>query len=84
MPKRTSKKPSSDINLVALSVVRRATENKPNQETSSRKNPAAVALGKLGGKIGGAARARALSAKRRSEIASLAARSRWKREKGAS
>lgn len=42
------------------------------------KNPAAVALGRLGGLKGGAARARSLSAKKRSEIAKKAARARWK------
>ena len=41
------------------------------------KNPAAVALGRLGGKKGGLARAKKLSAKRRSEIAKKAARVRW-------
>ena len=41
------------------------------------KNPFATALGRLGAKKGGQARARALSAKRRSEIARKAARARW-------
>jgi hypothetical protein len=43
----------------------------------SGKNPAAVALGKLGGKKGGKARARKLSPKRRREIAKKAALARW-------
>jgi hypothetical protein len=43
------------------------------------KNPAAVALGRLGGMKGGAARAKKLSPERRSEIARRAAASRWKR-----
>jgi hypothetical protein len=42
-----------------------------------RKNPAAVALGRLGGLIGGKARAEKLTASRRSEIAKKAAVSRW-------
>jgi hypothetical protein len=42
------------------------------------KDPAAVALGRKGGLKGGAARAKALSAKRRKEIAKKAAKSRWK------
>ena len=46
-----------------------------------KKNPHAVALGKLGGKKGGKARAAKLSPERRSEIARLAARARWDREK---
>ena len=45
------------------------------------KNPAAVALGRLGGKKGGPARARKLSAEERSEIARRASRARWDREK---
>ena len=44
------------------------------------KDPAAVAYGQLGGKIGGRARAESLSADRRSEIASKAAITRWKRD----
>jgi hypothetical protein len=45
------------------------------------KNPAAVALGRKGGLKGGKARAAALSAEQRKEIASMAAQSRWSREK---
>lgn len=44
---------------------------------SPEKNPAAVALGRLGGLKGGTARAKALSKKRRSEIAKKAAKKRW-------
>jgi hypothetical protein len=44
-----------------------------------KKNPAAVALGKLGGPKGGPARAAALSPERRREIARKAANARWKR-----
>ena len=46
--------------------------------TNGAKNPAAVALGRMGGLKGGKARAESLSPKRRSEIARKAARSRWK------
>jgi hypothetical protein len=41
------------------------------------KNPFAAALGRLGAKKGGVARARALSSRRRREIARKAARQRW-------
>jgi hypothetical protein len=41
------------------------------------KNPAAVALGKLGGKKGGPARAAKLTKEQRSEIAKKAAQTRW-------
>jgi hypothetical protein len=46
---------------------------------SKEKNPAAVALGKLGGSKGGKVRAMKLSAKRRSEIARKAAKARWRK-----
>jgi|GEM_PF-2187114 len=42
-----------------------------------KKNPAAVTLGRLGGKKGGLARAEKLSPERRSEIAQKAAEARW-------
>jgi hypothetical protein len=47
--------------------------------TSRRKNPNAVALGKLGGRKGGLARAAKLSDERRSEIARKAAQVKWGR-----
>jgi len=45
------------------------------------KNPAAVALGRLGGLKGGTARAQKLSPKKRKEIAKLAARARWDKDR---
>jgi hypothetical protein len=42
------------------------------------RNPHAVALGSMGGKKGGKARARALSSAKRKAIAKKAAASRWK------
>ena len=44
------------------------------------KNPAAVALGRLGGLKGGKARAAKLSSKKRSEIAKKAAKARWQKK----
>jgi hypothetical protein len=76
MPKRSR---SSDPNITAFEVVREATEGKPLKPR--RKNPAAVALGKLGGKKGGAARAASLSPARRKEIARQAAAKRWSKPK---
>ncbi len=69
MPKRSSKKSPRDVNVLAADIV--------EQATGDGKNPAAVALGRLGGKKGGVARAKKLSKKRRSEIARKAARARW-------
>lgn len=47
------------------------------------KNKAAVALGRLGGKKGGKARAEALSPERRKEIAKQAIAARWTKRKEA-
>ena len=47
-----------------------------------RKNPAAVALGRRGGKKGGPARAAAMTAQERSESARKAVLARWAKEKG--
>ena len=70
MPKRTSKT-DEDINLLAKSIVDNATGKPPE------KNPAAVALGRLGGLKGGKARAKILSPEKRKEIARKAAQARW-------
>ena len=58
MPKRSSKKrpDEDDPNVTAFNVVQQATaEDEP--EAPPKKNPAAVALGRLGGLKGGKARA---------------------------
>jgi hypothetical protein len=47
----------------------------------ARKNPAAVALGRLGGLKGGKARAAALSPEKRREIAQKAIAARWAKRK---
>jgi hypothetical protein len=74
MHKRSSKK--KDPNVIAADVVEKATD-----ETKLEKNPAAVALGRLGGKKGGKARAEKLTPEQRKEIAQKAARSRWGKTK---
>jgi hypothetical protein len=48
---------------------------------AEEKNPAAVALGKLGASKGGKARAEKLSDKRKSEIARKAAKARWAKKR---
>lgn len=58
---------------------RSGEETAPQESQSEGKNPAAVALGRLGGQKGGKARARKLTADERSEIAAKAAKARWKR-----
>jgi len=73
------KKRPADLNKLAASILEDATTDQPaEQETiHDGKNPAAVALGRLGGLKGGKARAKKLSKKQRSEIARKAARVRW-------
>lgn len=51
----------------------------PLDDPNKGKNPAAVALGRLGGAKGGVARAAALSARQRKMIAKKAAAARWKK-----
>lgn len=83
MHKRSSK---GDVAQNALRVVEAAIGaplvgelKKPIQFPSKarKKNPAAVALGKLGGQKGGRARAAKLSAEERKTIAQRAAQARW-------
>jgi hypothetical protein len=49
----------------------------PLEDPKAGKNPAAVALGKLGGAKGGKARAAKLSPEKRKAIAKRAAKARW-------
>ncbi len=66
-----------DVNRLAAPILEGATgDNTPSKPV--KKNPAAVALGRLGGAKGGAARAAALSPARRRAIAKKAAKARWK------
>ena len=74
MPTRSSK---LDINQLAKRILDEAVGDEPKTEPPPVKNAAAVALGKLGGKKGGAARAAALTPEQRSEIAKKAAAGRW-------
>ena len=65
-----------DINQLAHRIGQISTGQEPPEPVST-KNPAAVALGKLGGAKGGKARAAKLSPRKRREIAKKAARARW-------
>jgi hypothetical protein len=67
LPKRPT-----DISQLAKSVIDEATRGK---------NPAAVALGRLGGIKGGKARAEKLSPQERKAIAKKAAEKRWSKSK---
>jgi hypothetical protein len=85
------KRSSKDVNEITAEMIRAAeivqemVEAIAPGETilSARKavagkNPAAVALGRMGGLKGGRARADSLSKARRSEIAKAAAAARWR------
>ncbi len=67
-----------DSNQLAKAIVDLATgDHNQDAAADSGKNPAAVALGRLGGLKGGKARAKSLTAKKRKEIAKKAAKARW-------
>jgi hypothetical protein len=70
MPKRSS----TDLNQTAFNIIQQSTG-----QAAPPKNPAAVALGRLGGLKGGIARAKSLSSNMRAEIARKAAIARWKK-----
>ena len=81
MPTRSSKPKDHDFATVARRVVEQTIGEKlggsPLEDPNAGKNPAAVALGKLGGAKGGRARADKLSAAKRKSIAKKAAKVRW-------
>jgi hypothetical protein len=83
MAKKTK---STDVNVTAFEILQAVTGEPADHSRNGTptkkkllpaKNPAAVALGRLGGLKGGKARAKKLSAKRRGEIARKAAKARW-------
>jgi hypothetical protein len=82
MPKRSSKHQGPpDINELAARIAGAATgEAAPSTPPDEpEKNPHAQALGRLGGKKGGEARASKLTPEQRREIAQKAAAARWSR-----
>jgi hypothetical protein len=78
MLKRSSKQPHRpDVNVMVSRIVQSIADI-----DIGKKNPAAVALGRLGGRRGGRVRAEKLSAEQRREIAKKAAMARWQKETG--
>ena len=78
MANRSSRpKRPRDPNVRAKLIVDIATGEVEDENLDESKNPHAVALGRLGGKKGGKARAAKLSPARRHEIAKRAAQIRW-------
>ena len=81
MPKRSGAK--RDFMQVAREIVEQSIgeqmDGKPLETPPpDRRNPHAVALGSMGGRRGGKARAKKLSSRKKIEIAKKAARARWK------
>ncbi len=72
-----------DPNQRAKLIVDIATGESDEPKAPDAKDPAAVALGRKGGKKGGRARAAKLSPAQRSEIARRAAAARWRDATGA-
>lgn len=83
MPARARKKRPRDANSLAFQIVQEATGQAPPEPPAppDTRNPAAVALSRLGASKGGKARAANLSAARRSAIARKAVLARWKRQR---
>jgi hypothetical protein len=71
----------ADVIGNAVKVMRIATGEISETTGDEGKNPAAVARGRAGGPPGGRARALALTAEQRAEIARVAAQTRWKKSK---
>ncbi len=81
MPKRPSKKTPTDPFQLARHILDSVVPDAEPPKAEKEKNPAAVALGKLGGRKGGLARAAKLTAAQRKAIAQKAATSRWNKIK---
>ncbi len=83
MPKRSSKKPTQkDTQQLARSILDAVAPDAETKPEQPQKNPAAVALGRLGGLKGGKARAAVLTPAKRKAIAKKAAESRWAKTPG--
>ena len=81
MPRRSSivgRMPRRDINQIAAAIVAQSTTKRAKNQPA--KNPAAVALGRLGGLKGGHARAKVLTKAEKQRIAKKAAAARWAKE----
>jgi hypothetical protein len=90
MPKGSSKRPKKRedeaqaavrvMNTIAARSEADAPDDAPVEITDEMR-AAAAAFGRIGGKIGGPARAASLTKKRRSEIAKKAAAARWQKSR---
>ena len=83
MPKR-SRTGSPDVNQMAANLIDAIAGDLPEEPPQTGKNPAAVALGRLGGLKGGKARAAKLSKRERIAVARKAALARWNKSRAIS
>jgi len=81
MPDRSRKRPrdANQLGKLIVDISTGAIEDTGENPGGERKNPAAVALGRLGGLKGGKARAEKLSPRQRVTAAKKAAKARWSR-----
>jgi hypothetical protein len=80
MSKKSSK--PRDVNSMAAAIVAQSVDPEDQgDDPYEGKNPAAVELGRLGGKKGGKARAAKLTPEERSETAKKAAAARWSKSR---
>lgn len=89
MPKGSRKRPKREDEVQAArrvldAIIEKTEADAPDEDAPVEITPemraAAAAFGRIGGKIGGPARAASLSGERKSEIARIAATSRWKKK----
>jgi general stress protein YciG len=74
---KKSAKPRDTNSMAAAIVAQSIDDEDQGDDPYEGKNPAAVELGRLGGRKGGKARTDKLDPERRSEIARKAAQARW-------
>lgn len=74
----TRPKRPRDPNQLAAMIVALSIGELADQDPNAGKDPAAVRRGRSGGLKGGKARSKSLSEQRRKQIASRAAKARWK------
>jgi hypothetical protein len=83
MPKGSRKRSKREdevqaaVRVMETIAVKSERDPEPEIEITDEMRAAAAAFGRIGGRIGGPARAARLSAQRRSEIAKKAAAARW-------
>jgi hypothetical protein len=78
-PKKRPRDPAQLAKLI-IDIATGEVEDAEPTTAKRTKNPAAVTLGRKGGKKGGKARWANLTPEQRSEVASLAAQARWRKK----